>query len=44
MQGESKSAQEIDHETKRVVIISANKEDRNENILGSNHKLILDLK
>lgn len=43
MQSEHKSAEEIDDETRRVVIISANKEDRNESILGSNHKLILNI-
>lgn len=43
MQNEHKSAEEIDHLTKRVVIISANKEDRNESILGSNQKLILNI-
>lgn len=42
MQSEHKSADEVSHDTRGVVVISAKKQDyRAESIMGNNHNLIL---
>lgn len=43
MQHQHKSAEEVDHDTRRVVVISALKEDQTDSVMSNNHNLILDI-
>jgi hypothetical protein len=43
MQSEHKSADELDCDTGRVVVVSAIKEDHRDGIMSNGHNLILDL-
>ena len=44
MQNLFKSADELDCDTGRVVIVSALKNDHRDCVMGNNHNLILDIK
>jgi hypothetical protein len=44
MQGQHKSAEELDCDTGRVMVISALKEEEGSSVLSGSHNLILDIK
>ncbi len=43
MQHQYKSADEVDHDTRRVVIVSGTKDDQRDCVMSNNHNLILNI-